>query len=519
MKINKFVKFAFSFLFILAGFLNVSACGRSLSVSEIPGQSDLVADLEISDTAPVQGPVTLEFSLTNRSDTALYFLRWYTPLEGIAGEIFQIERDGQPIPYEGILAMRAAPTPEAYIYLQPGESVTTEVDLSSAYNFSQPGKYSIAFLSPKISHIAYSKTEMAKSVDALHLVDISSNEVSVEIVEHSANKPSFTLSSEQALAMIEDHLWGQRPDLTEASDLEIEELSPENIQKSLQAQIFKVTGGEAFLNEMFLISEGQVLRLGNAEGGRGITSMLLSDMDQDGVEELVFTFSFNSGTYQSRIGVYAPEYSKMQFFETSVVYLGDLGLTIQEDGVVNVRIVEADAVNLRLKYLATLGDLTLRGDETGPMLIFELADNLSEEVKSKLITGQVTSECQLLDRVQIDVDSAGDLSLEELAAALWTRYLERFQSALVPNKCRLLSFTVNNVIIDPKEGEHISAGTDVYIALIEYAVQVEHQEETIWMAGSGSDTTYRDDGWIGKTGLAKVSRKDNVYILTIQGFG
>ena len=346
--------------------------------------------------------------------------------------------------------------------------------------------------------------------------DLVANE---KIVEHSAHKLPFTQSSEQALAMIEEYLWGQRPDLTEASDLEIEELSPENIQKSLHAQIFKVTGGEAFLNEMFLISEGQVLRLGNADGGRGITSMLLSDMDRDGVEELVFIFSFDTGIYQSRIGVYAPEYSKTQFFESSVAYLGDLGLTIQENGVVNVRIAEADEANLRLKYLGTLGDLSLRRDETGSVLNIELADNLSEEVKSKLLTGQVTSECQLLESVQLGAESVGDLSLEELAAGLWTKYLERFQSPLAPDKCRLISFTVDNVIIDSKEGEHISAGTDVYIALIEYAVQVEHQEETIWMAGSGSDAAFRGEGWIGKTGLAKISKMDDVYILTIQGFG
>lgn len=196
MKIKRSTNFC---LIVMTCCLIISACGNSQPDSEIPvqatatsdpflnrnvqsdGQSVLVANLELPDALHVNEPVTLKFTLQNQSDKALYFLKWYTPLEGISGQIFRIERDGQLIPYEGILAMRAAPTPESYILLEPGESVSAEANLSNAYDFSQPGKYTIAFLSPYISHIAYSETEMAKSVDDLYPVDISSNEVSVDI--------------------------------------------------------------------------------------------------------------------------------------------------------------------------------------------------------------------------------------------------------------------------------------------------------------------------------------------------
>jgi hypothetical protein len=530
-------KFATHFLVLLVFCLTLSACGNLQPVSEIPvratatsdpffnrnvqpsGHDVLVASLELADTLPVNEPVTLKFTLQNHSDEALYFLKWYTPLEGISGKIFRIERDGQLIPYEGILAMRAAPSPEAYIHLEPGESVSAEVDLSNAYDFSQPGKYTIVFLSPNISHIAYSETEMAKSVDELYPVYISSNEVSLEIVEKSSYEPSLTISAEQALVMIEEYLRGQQPDLTVDPDLEIEELSPETIRESLQAQIFRVTGGEPFLNELFLITEDRVLQLGKADGGRGVTSMLLSDMDQDGVDELVFTFSFDSGTYQSRIGMYAPVYNKNFIFEPTIAYLGDLGLTIEEDSVVNVKIAEADVSNLRLKYLGTLGTLALREESDGLVLSLETNNNLSEEIKNKLVTGQVSSDCQVWDSVQLDIENAGDMAPEEIAASLWTKYLERFQSPLSADRCKLASFAIDHVTIDPEEGQRISVDPDEYLALIDYAVQVEHQEETIWMAGSGRDVEISGDGWIGKSALVKVSKKDNVYILTIQGFG
>jgi len=533
----KIQKFAFTCVLLLTCCSIVSACGKLQSVSEVPvqvtatndpflnrtdqpdSQDVLVANLELPDTLPVNEPVTLKFTLQNRSDEALYFLKWYTPLEGISGKIFNIKRDGQLLPYEGILAMRADPLPDSYIHLEPGESVSAEVDLSNAYDFSQPGKYTIAFLSPNISHIAYSEAEMAKSVDDLYPVDISSNEVSMEIVNRSSSESSYAISTEQALVMIEEYLRGQQPDLTVDPDLEIEELTPEYIWESLQVQIYQVIEGEAFNNEMFLLSEGQVLRLGEADGGRGVTSMLISDMNKDGESELLFTFSSDTGTYQSRIGMYAPEYNKNQILEPTIAYLGDIGLAIDEEGVVAVRIVEPDEENLKLKYLDTLGNLTLRKENDGLVLALEINDNLPEEIKNKLVTGQIASDCQVWDSVQLDIENAGDMSPEEIAARLWTKYLEKFQSPRSMDRCKLTSFTVDDVTIDPKEGERFSVGPDEYLALIDYAVQVANKEETIWTAGSGREIESSDEGWIGKTVLVKVAKKDNVYILTIQGFG
>jgi hypothetical protein len=125
--------------------------------------------------------VKLKFTLTNNSEVDLYVLKWYTPLEGIGGEIFRVERDGQGIPYEGILAMRSDPTPEAYLLLAAGRSTSAEVDLATAYDFSPAGEYTIAFLSPRISHVARAESEMARTVDELGPVEISSNRITVKI--------------------------------------------------------------------------------------------------------------------------------------------------------------------------------------------------------------------------------------------------------------------------------------------------------------------------------------------------
>ncbi len=176
-----------------------------------PPQSDLEAILQVPTTLPDGDSVELEFTLINHSETGLYVLKWYTPLEGLAGEIFRIERDGQVIPYQGILATRITPPPEAYVLLEPGESVSAEVDLATAYDFSKSGEYTIEFLSPSISHVARTEAEMARTLNDLGPVQIPSKRVSVTIA--SASDLSVRWTPAEAAEMIRGYLRSQKPDL------------------------------------------------------------------------------------------------------------------------------------------------------------------------------------------------------------------------------------------------------------------------------------------------------------------
>jgi peptidyl-Lys metalloendopeptidase len=113
----------------------------------------------------------------------LYVLKWFTPLEGLGGEIFRVRRDGHPIPYVGPLAARGDPTPEAYVHLEAGASVSATVDLAEAYDLSNAGEYTIAFVSPRNSHVARTKGDMARSMDDLGPVSMPCAPLSVTIVE------------------------------------------------------------------------------------------------------------------------------------------------------------------------------------------------------------------------------------------------------------------------------------------------------------------------------------------------
>jgi hypothetical protein len=153
-------------------------------ITDCRGANQLEALLAGPQSIPWAGgePVTIYFALVNLTDQELYLLNWLTPFEGIAGDIFRVERDGQPVSYHGILASRGDPSPEAYMVIEPKGALTTEVNLSEIYDFSRPGSYEVAFKSPHTSSIAQTTDDFAKTLDELGLVLIPSNEIVIEIV-------------------------------------------------------------------------------------------------------------------------------------------------------------------------------------------------------------------------------------------------------------------------------------------------------------------------------------------------
>ena len=165
----------------------LGACAQTPTAPAVdPSPIGLSATLEAPSSLPNGEAVPVTFTLTNHSPGRLYILTWYSPLEGIFGEIFRVARDGQAIAYEGPLVMRGDPLPEDYVLLEPGASVSAEVDLAEAYDFSQAGEYTIQFLSPRISQVAKTDSEFAASVDDLGPVEIPCNSLSLEITGSSA---------------------------------------------------------------------------------------------------------------------------------------------------------------------------------------------------------------------------------------------------------------------------------------------------------------------------------------------
>jgi hypothetical protein len=83
-------------------------------------QQPLTARLAAPDSRTEEG-TPLEFTLANESTRQLLFLRWHTPLEGMASNMFIVrDAEGYEVPCRGILAKRGRPRPSQYVAFRPG---------------------------------------------------------------------------------------------------------------------------------------------------------------------------------------------------------------------------------------------------------------------------------------------------------------------------------------------------------------------------------------------------------------
>jgi hypothetical protein len=176
------------------------------------------------------------------------------------------------------------------------------------------------------------------------------------------------------------------PDFSGETPLALEELTMDGQPITmLSVRLFRVVEGP-LENETFLIRyDGLVVRLGVSDGGQGVSSLALSDLDGDGTSELYYSYSFGSGIHQSHLGVYAPAYDTQGIFEADAYYLGDLALFSDEPGQVGVRVVEANPETLTIKYLDTLGTLDLEQVDGQVQLKFNQVEGLSGDVQELII--------------------------------------------------------------------------------------------------------------------------------------
>jgi heat shock protein HslJ len=113
------------------------------ALTETAPELSLDCTLEMGETGSLSEPVNLVFALHNPTSSALYVLTWYTPLEGMMGEIVSVTRDGEAVPYQGALVKRGDPARDAYVVIEPGETVSAVVDLRTGYDLALPGSYQV----------------------------------------------------------------------------------------------------------------------------------------------------------------------------------------------------------------------------------------------------------------------------------------------------------------------------------------------------------------------------------------
>jgi hypothetical protein len=97
----------------------------------------------ISCRLEIQPPSRLRFELANSSESALWVLKWNTPLEGWKGTVLKVTRDGKEVPYQGRMFKRGDPGRDDYVEIPAGGKVDATVDLAEVYDVSRPGTYKV----------------------------------------------------------------------------------------------------------------------------------------------------------------------------------------------------------------------------------------------------------------------------------------------------------------------------------------------------------------------------------------
>lgn len=107
-------------------------------------------ELEIRVSVPDQelagaGPVLVRVEATNVSTRPVSVPRWFLQDGELEEAFFDVTRDGDPLPFEGMHVKRPAPTAADFVVLAPGATMRVTVDLQTGYDLSRDGVYGIAY--------------------------------------------------------------------------------------------------------------------------------------------------------------------------------------------------------------------------------------------------------------------------------------------------------------------------------------------------------------------------------------
>ena len=142
----------------------VALAGLSIACSEVP-QAPVAPDREVTEVAdalretrdleirlsiPEQtlegaGPVLVRIEATNVAARPVAVPRWFLQDGELEEAFFEVTRDGQPLPYEGMHVKRPAPGPVDFVSIAPGATVRVTVDLQTGFDLSRDGVYGIAY--------------------------------------------------------------------------------------------------------------------------------------------------------------------------------------------------------------------------------------------------------------------------------------------------------------------------------------------------------------------------------------
>ena len=138
-------------LVALTGFALTAQSARNVSFGN---------PLRISVFADADNAGMVQFKVTNTSKQAIKVPSWQLPSGALNSDLFEVYSGSKKVEYVGAMIKRGAITEADFITLRAGETKLITADLSSVYDMSQDGEYSIRFK----SYLQGAKTEKGQSL-------------------------------------------------------------------------------------------------------------------------------------------------------------------------------------------------------------------------------------------------------------------------------------------------------------------------------------------------------------------
>lgn len=141
-----------------AAILLLSACSQhTLNTDKVESSQPIFATmLMVQDTFRTGEQVLLKFTVRNTADTVQQFCKWHTPFEPLMSKYLDVASPGgEDASYRGPMAKRVMPPPaDSYVKVNPGDSLSAEVDILKSYALKSPGSYTVYYNSYEISGLA-----------------------------------------------------------------------------------------------------------------------------------------------------------------------------------------------------------------------------------------------------------------------------------------------------------------------------------------------------------------------------
>jgi hypothetical protein len=192
------------------------------------------------------------------------------------------------------------------------------------------------------------------------------------------------LTIAEAEKLVRAYVFEVQPAMNPEATFPLNEERVEGLSEKFGCQLYKVTDG-VWECASLLVGHGKVQRLGESFGGSGVMSACLADLDGDGTDELVYSFSWGSGIHRSHVAAWKPAANgKGVEVVASLAFLGDLFVRRLGDGTVGIEVGEFKGNLNEWATKGTLGGMKARAVDGGISLDVKLAEPLSKEIRDAI---------------------------------------------------------------------------------------------------------------------------------------